>query len=195
MLRSESLSRIRGSVSRLVLFVSLLFTLLFAPPAIALSSTSVIALLDSHQEAPGQVLYKSFRTVKDSHGRPWQAIAFNQTCADGRHNFQLRLVGFPGTAAIDRDRPLKLKTALGQTFVATDTSAQLFKVGTTAESNVAQNVAQYDLQSVVSHLPKLIPLRLTLPILDDDNIRFLIGPAVIQEWQSVALGASSTIWN
>ncbi|NET10299.1 MAG: DUF3122 domain-containing protein, partial [Symploca sp. SIO2B6] len=163
------------------------------PDAIALSSriglppftshfpaTPTIALLDQHQEAPGQILYKSFVTLKDQKQRLWQAIAFNQTLPDGRHNFQLRFVGFPGTVSVDRTQPLQIKTALGQSFTVLDTSDQIFK-GATAEPNVAQ----YNLLDLLGQVSSVIPLRLRLPLAAGQEARFLVSPNTLQEWQSV----------
>ncbi|MGK7890875.1 MAG: DUF3122 domain-containing protein [Leptolyngbyaceae cyanobacterium] len=148
-----------------------------------------VALLTAHQEAPEQFLYKAFQTFKDQNGRKWRAIAFNHTFPDGRHDFQLRLVGFPGVATVDRDRPLQLKTALGRTFMADDTAQALFKTGETAESYVAQ----YDLQPIVAQLPNLIPIRLFLPIEGGPDLRLLVGPGATKEWQAVALGNGAAI--
>ena len=162
--------------------------LIFVPSAVAAILTPHLAYLDQHQEAPGQVLYKSFTTLHDQRQQAWRAIAFNHSLPDGSHNFRLRLVGFPGKASIDRSRPLILKTALGQSFNAPDASAQIAIDEGMDELDVPPNVAQYDLAPVVSQLKGAVPLRLTLPLLDSKDGRFLILPNVVQEWKSVAAG-------
>lgn len=159
------------------------------PMAIALAPLAPLAFLTAHQEAPGQVLYKSFNTVQDQYRHNWRAIAFNHSFPDGRHDFHLRLVGFPGSATVDRDRPLQLKTPLGRTFKAADTATALFKPGEPAEPHVAQ----YDLQPIAAQLPNWLPLRLSLPIAGDSDVRLLVGPRAVQEWQAVALGDGAAI--
>ncbi|NER01089.1 MAG: DUF3122 domain-containing protein [Cyanothece sp. SIO2G6] len=189
-----------GLLQKLLLISVWLFVLLLGllggiisgwamPIAHAFPGTASIALLAAHQEAPGQVLYKSFNTFQDQYGRKWRSIAFNHTFPDGHHDFQLRLVGFPGVATVDRDRPLQIKTPLGRTFQAQDTAKALFKSDTTTEPNVAQ----YDLAPIVAQLPNLIPLRLSLPLEANDDLRLLVGPNAIREWQAVALGKEAAI--
>ena len=147
-----------------------------------------LARLDQHQEAPGKILYKAFVTLHDQNGQVWRAIAFNHVLPDGRHNFKLRLVGFPGSAAVDRTKPLHIKTALGQSFITPDDSANIASDEGMAAIDVPPNVAQYDLEAIAPHLASLVPLRLTLPLKNDD-VRLLILPNVVQEWKSVAFRA------
>ncbi|MGF1496058.1 MAG: DUF3122 domain-containing protein [Elainellaceae cyanobacterium] len=134
------------------------------------------------EEAPGQTVYQSRQTVQDQHGDRWQAIAFKRIRPDGSTRFYLRLVGFPGTAAIDRSRPLTLTTSLGQSLTALDASGQIFTNAAAPEPNVGQ----YDLQPIVSQLPTAIPLRLTLPVLNEGDRLLPVSPALIQEWKAVA---------
>ncbi|MBE9136442.1 DUF3122 domain-containing protein [Nodosilinea sp. LEGE 07088] len=134
------------------------------------------------EEAPGQVVYQSRQTVSDQHGNTWQAIAFNRIRPDGSTRFYLRLVGFPGTAEIDRERPLTLITSLGQSLTAADASSDIFTDASAPEANVGQ----YDLQPIVSQLPAAIPLQLRLPNLAADDVVLPIAPSVIQEWKTTA---------
>lgn len=152
-----------------------------------------LARLEQHQEAPGQVLYKAFATLHDQNGQVWRAIAFNYVLPDGSHNFKLRLVGFPGSAVVDRTKPLRIKTALGQSFTAPDDSEHIAIDEGMEAIDVPSNVAQYDLGAIRAlhrktnalRLQGLIPLRLMLP-LENGNVRFLILPNTVQEWQAVA---------
>jgi hypothetical protein len=134
------------------------------------------------EEAPGQVVYQSRQTVSDQHGDRWQVIAFNRIRPDGSTSFYVRLVGFPGTAEIDRSRPLTLTTSLGQSLTAADASSDIFTDASTPEANVGQ----YDLQPIVSQLPAAIPLQIQLPNLNADDIVLPITPALIQEWKTTA---------
>lgn len=144
-----------------------------------------LARLDQHQEAPGKVLYKAFATLHDQNGDVWRAIAFNHVLPDGSHNFKLRLVGFPGSAAVDRSNPLHIKTALGQSFDTPDDSEHIAIDEGMEAIDVPPNVAQYDLEAIAPRLQSLVPLRLTLP-LEDGDVRLLILPNTVQEWKSVA---------
>ncbi|MEM6432510.1 MAG: DUF3122 domain-containing protein [Cyanobacteria bacterium P01_D01_bin.115] len=134
------------------------------------------------EEAPGQVVYQSRQTVSDQHGDHWQVIAFNRIRPNGSTSFYLRLVGFPGTAEIDRSRPLTLTTSLGQSLTAADASSDIFTDASVPESNVGQ----YDLQPIVSQLPAAIPLQIRLPTLNVDDVVLPIAPSLIQEWKTTA---------
>ncbi|MEM9216062.1 MAG: DUF3122 domain-containing protein [Cyanobacteria bacterium P01_F01_bin.150] len=144
-----------------------------------------LARLEQHQEAPGQILYKAFATLRDRKGRTWRAIAFNHVLPDGNHHFKLRLVGFPGIAAIDRSKPLQVKTALGQSFTTPEDSDTIAIDEGVEAIDVPSNVAQYDMEAIAPRLARLIPLRLTLP-LDSGDVRLLVLPNTIQEWKSVS---------
>ncbi|MCG8366483.1 MAG: DUF3122 domain-containing protein [Pseudanabaenales cyanobacterium] len=134
------------------------------------------------EEAPGQIVYQSRQTVQDQHGNSWQAIAFKRVRSDHSASLYLRLVGFPGTADIDRSRSLTLTNSLGQSLTATDASSQIFTDATSPEPNVGQ----YDLQPVLSQLQSEIPLRLTLPTTDTASVMLPISPTLIEEWRTLA---------
>ena len=177
-------------LARMVVSVALIIGLNLLPafPTLAASITTIefpIARLDQHQEAPNQILYKAFATLHDQNGHVWRAIAFNHVLPDGSHNFKLRLVGFPGSSAVDRTQSLHIKTALGQSFTTPDDSEHIAIDEGMDAIDVPPNVAQYDLAAIAPHLYGLVPLRLTLP-LEDGDIRLLILPNTIQEWKSVA---------
>ncbi|MEO1300286.1 MAG: DUF3122 domain-containing protein [Cyanobacteria bacterium J06636_16] len=166
-----------------VLAVTVLFSVCVLGVEVALLSASpALAAMRQLEEAPGQVVYQSRQTLPDSRGDRWQVIAFNRIRPDGSTSFYLRLVGFSGTAAIDRSRPLTLTTSLGQSLTAADASSQIF----TDESTPEPNVGQYDLQPLIAQLRATIPLQLTLPILNQDDVLLPVASALIQEWQTVA---------
>jgi Protein of unknown function (DUF3122) len=145
----------------------------FHPPEAA-------AAIQQLEEAPGQVIYQSRRSLKDQHGNHWQTIAFKRTHPDGKTSFELRLVGFPGVVEIDRTQPLTLTNSLGTTLFAADTSRDIFK-----ENRPESNVGQYNLQPLLP-LPAEIPLKLTLSTLNSEAVRLSIPPALVKEWQVVA---------
>ena len=150
--------------------------------SIVLPAPPALAAIRQLEEAPGQVVYQSRQTLQDQQGDRWQVIAFNRIRSNGSHRFYLRLVGFPGTVEIDRSRPLTLTNSLGEPLTATDASSQIF----TNASAPEPNVGQYDLQPLVAQLQVAIPVQLTLPILNKDDILLPISPALIQEWKTVA---------
>ncbi|MFQ4136104.1 DUF3122 domain-containing protein [Nodosilinea sp. PGN35] len=148
---------------------------LFNPPSAA-------AAIRQLEEAPGQVVYQARQTLTDQQGHSWQAIAFKRIRPNGSTSVALRLVGFPGVAAIDRSQPLTLTDSLGQTLTAADDSGQIF----TDEANPEPHVGQYDLQPLLPELRAEIPLRLTLPTAEGEFVHLPISPALIQEWHAVA---------
>lgn len=157
-----------------LLGLTVLCVLLHAPPA--------LAAIRQLEEAPGQVVYQSRQALVDQTGDRWQAIAFNRIRPDGSTSFYLRLVGFPGKAEIDRDRPLTLTDSLGNAFSAADASGEIF----TDAASPEPNVGQYDLQPVVASLPSAIPMQLSLPMRNQDEVSLALSPALIQEWKTVA---------
>ncbi|WP_017328223.1 DUF3122 domain-containing protein [Synechococcus sp. PCC 7336] len=143
-------------------------------------ASPAIARLDFVQEAPGQMLYKSFQSLKDDAGRPWQAIAFKRSFPDGSAWMLLRLVGFPGGVEVQRGKALRLTNYRGQTFVATDASERVF-----ADNIVPANVGQFDIAAIVSQVDANAPLKLVLPTLDGD-VAIAVPVGAIEEWQTVA---------
>ena len=146
---------------------------------LTLFATAAHAEIRTIEEAPGQTLYQTRVTLKDQHHQRWQAIAFNRHKADGAEVLGLRLVGFPGAAAIDRMQPLRLTDALGHTLTAPDTSAKIF----TDESSPEPYIGQYDLGVLLADIQPAIPLELQIPIEAGEPIVLLIAPPILAEWQ------------
>ncbi|MEM9448863.1 MAG: DUF3122 domain-containing protein [Cyanobacteria bacterium P01_E01_bin.6] len=144
-------------------------------------SAPALADIQTIEEAPGQILYQSRHTLQDQHGDRWQIIAFNRLRPDGRTSFYLRLVSFPGVAEINRSKSITLTTSLGQSLVAADASSKIF----TDESTPEPNVGQYDLQPIVSQLSEVVPLQITLPLLNKSDSLLPISPAMIQKWKTI----------
>ena len=72
------------------------------------------------------MVYQSRQTLKDQQGSSWQVIAFKRNRPDQTATLYLRLVGFPGTVALDHSQPLILTDLLGKTLTATDVSQEMF---------------------------------------------------------------------
>lgn len=132
------------------------------------------------EEAPGQQVYQVRQTLHDQHGNTWQAIAFKRLRLDEQASVELRLVGFPGTVAIDHTQPLILTNSLGKT-VAADDSSNLFE-GRQPEPYIGQ----YNLQTLLPQLQAEIPLKLSLPTSNGEYRQLLVSPAFIQEWQALS---------
>ncbi|MEA5599186.1 DUF3122 domain-containing protein [Rivularia sp. UHCC 0363] len=139
------------------------------------------AAIRSLEEAPGQLVYQSRQPLKDQHGNTWQAIAFKRIRPDGSTVLALRLVGFPGIAEINRERPLTLTNSLGKTLTAEDASQKIFTDAAAPEANVGQ----YDLAPIVSALTAVIPWQLSLPTLDGEPVELSVPPTLVQEWQTL----------
>jgi len=157
----------------LLLILLLRLLLLFPEPAQADIRTI--------EEAPGQMLYQTRTTVKDPQGNRWQAIAFKRHKTDGTDTLGLRLVGFPGAADIDRDRPLRLVDSLGKELSAKDTSAKIF----TDESAPEPYIGQYDLGAVLANIQSAVPLELQIPVHSGDPVVLLISPPTLAEWKQL----------
>lgn len=151
----------------------LLSGLFYSPPA--------DAAIRQLEEAPGQFVYQSRATLPDQHSNTWQAIAFKRIRPDDSTVLALRLVGFPGIAEIDRERPLTLTNSLGKTLTAEDASQKIFTDATAPEANVDQ----YDLAPIVSALTAVVPWQLSLPTLDGEPVKLSVPPTLIQEWQTL----------
>ncbi len=172
--------RIRQIFSWLLLLGAILLGVLLGLGI--LNPPSAAAAIGQLEEAPGQMVYQSRQTLKDQHGNTWQAIAFKRILPDGQTSFELRLVGFPGVADIDRAQLLTLTDSLGKTLTVSDDSDQIFSEAT----QPASNVGQYDLQPLLSELQTEIPLTLVLPLAGSEHAILSVSPSLIQEWQTVA---------
>ncbi len=139
------------------------------------------AALRQLEEAPGQIVYQSRQTLKDQQGSSWQAIAFKRIRPDDTDVIYLRLVGFPGTVAIDHSQPLILTDSMGKTLTAADVSQEMFS----DKTQIKPDVGQYDLQPILMQLESAIPLRLTLSMLDQSEIILNVSPEMIGEWRSL----------
>lgn len=171
---SKPLRWIKLARTVLVLVLSLVITFADMLPAQAAMRT--------FEESPGQVLTQSRTTLKDEFGNRWQAIAFKRTKPDGSETVALRLVGFPGTVAIDRSKPLVLTDSLGNETTARDASGPIF----TDSANPESHIGQYDLQPILKDLKPELPLEIKLPVSTGSPVVLSISPKTLQEWKQVA---------
>ncbi|MBF2072680.1 MAG: DUF3122 domain-containing protein [Synechococcales cyanobacterium C42_A2020_086] len=132
------------------------------------------------KESVGQVLCRSQHSLPDAAGHTWQVILFKQSpCAPGvaaePSLLYLRLAGLPGAAEVAHPAPLILTTSTGQVFNAPDVFW---------EDAPASTIGQYDLKAFAADLPAE-PLRLTIPLIDQETVELTIPRPVVQEWQTV----------
>lgn len=179
-MRTELTSRLKSQLRRTLLGCCI--TALCLLSLGLLSPQPAIASIRQLEETPGQLVYQSRQTLKDQQGRSWQAIAFKRIRANGEESLYLRLVGFPGTASIDRTLPLSFTNSLGATVTALDASSQIF----TDASIPEPQVGQYDLQPAIAQLRAELPWQLTLPTQEPPFVQLKIPPMLIAEWQSLA---------
>ncbi len=172
--------RIRKIFSWLLLLGALVLS--FSLMVGILTAQSAAAAIRQLEEAPGQVVYQSRQTLKDTHGNSWNAIAFKRIRPDGKTSLALRLVGFPGMVAIDRDRPLVLTNSMGKKLIAADASNNIFTDSAVPEPHVGQ----YNLQPLLAQLQAEIPLKLMLPTIGGEAINLSVPPDFVQDWKTLA---------
>ncbi|WP_084669083.1 DUF3122 domain-containing protein [Spirulina major] len=137
--------------------------------------------LYTHIDAPGRMLYRSKASIRDLNRQTWQAIAFTHTYGDHRDPVLLRIVGFPDLTPLDHEQPLILETSLGKRFQLPNVSTKIKR----DPSEIPDNVAQYDITSIIPDLDPAIPCLLSVPTQSQSLFILKIPPRLIQEWQSI----------
>lgn len=175
-----------------ILYTSLSLTLLLCLGSSLGSASPAWAAVQRFEEAPGQVVYQTRASLKDQVGHTWQVIAFKRIRANGESSLDLRLVGFPGTVAIDRTQLLSFTSVVGQSLSATDTSAEIFDPVSQPDPNFGPydpepHVGQYDLRPLLADLRPELPWQIQIATLAGPEVRLAIPPLVVQDWQSLAL--------
>jgi len=133
------------------------------------------------EEAPGQYLYQSRQTLKDQHGRSWQAIAFKRILSDDTTILGLRLVGFPGTVEIARSQDLLLTNSFNKALSARDVSEQISADRAKAEPTVGQ----YDMAPVLYALDPVVPWKLSIPTTQEELVELWVPATIVEEWQAL----------
>jgi hypothetical protein len=134
------------------------------------------APIQQQTEAPGQVIYQTRHTLKDSLGNSWQVIFYKRVEeSNPTRNLNLRLAGFPGAVEFQHPQDLTLTTQRGETLTASDDFAS---------DSPAPNIGEYDFQDIANRLPSRSSLELRLP-LKERSATLQIPLPVILEWQEV----------
>lgn len=131
-----------------------------------------------YSEHPEQVTYRSRQSVRDDRDRAWQAIAFKRWQKTVHQGTYLRLVGFPGAIAVDRQHPVLAMTATGDRWYLP--TAAVF-----AAVPFPDSVGQYDLQPLLRDLSFPLPLTLQIPLINAEPAKIRVAPFVVQEWLQI----------
>ncbi|MDJ1173040.1 DUF3122 domain-containing protein [Roseofilum capinflatum] len=150
--------------------------LLFLLPSTLLVSQPASALIRRQVEAPGQTLYQSRHSLRDTKGKTWQVILFKRIKVGELANVQLRLVGFPDQTVFQHPAPLNLKDSKGNQLSAADVFA---------DQAPAPNVGQYELTDILKSVSASGSLELSLPV-DNGETQISVPAVIILEWQYLA---------
>ena len=140
------------------------------------SQEKAIAAVHTYPESPTQIMYRSQQSLRDDQDQAWQAVLFKRIKQGEIDSLHLRLVGFPGQAALVHPQSLQLTTSGGEVLTAPDVSEQAPSLA---------NVGEYDFLAVVPRLQQNPPLRLSLPLKDGRVMNLLVPPFVVREWHRV----------
>ncbi|HEY9896575.1 MAG TPA: DUF3122 domain-containing protein, partial [Candidatus Sericytochromatia bacterium] len=118
---------------------------------------------------------RSLQTLRDRSNQAWQVVLYKQVQGGLTQSLHLRLVGFPGGAALEHPHSLKITTGTERIWLAPETPPV----------TDTSNVAEYDLLEVMRELNSTTPLRLTVPV-QGQPIELPVPPFAVEEWRQVA---------
>ena len=134
-----------------------------------------LASVHTYPEGSNGVMYRSLQTLRDRSNQTWQVVLYKRVQGGLTQTLHLRLVGFPGGAALEHPHPLRITTGTERVWLATETPPV----------TDTPNVAEYDLLEVMRELNSTTPLRLTVPV-QGQPIELPVPPFVVEEWRQVA---------
>ncbi|WP_052050749.1 DUF3122 domain-containing protein [Leptolyngbya sp. KIOST-1] len=154
----------------LALVLGCLLLLALAEPA--------VASVHTYHERPGQTTYRSRQSLRDQNDIAWQATVFKRYTEGQSEGVYLRLVGFPGRGIVDRQGELSVQGGTTTQWAAPpclDAQTQ----------TLPENVAQYDVEAIFSHIQRPGPLTLVVPLASKTVARLVVAPYVVDEWLQV----------
>ncbi|MBE9108494.1 DUF3122 domain-containing protein [Nodosilinea sp. LEGE 07298] len=154
----------------LALLLGCLLLLALAEPA--------MASVHTYHEQPGQTTHRSRQSLRDQNDVAWQATVFKRYQEGHLEGVYLRLVGFPGQGLVDRQSDLLVQTGTATQWAA----APLLDSQT---QDLPENVAQYDVDTILSHIQRPGPLTLVVPLATGTVVRLVVAPYVVEEWLHV----------
>lgn len=154
----------------LALLLGCLLLLALAEPA--------LASVHTYHEQPGQTTHRSRQSLRDQNDTAWQATVFKRY-VDGRlQGVYLRLVGFPGQGVVDRQGDLSVLTGTATQWTVPPSADWQIQV-------LPDNVAQYDVEAILSHIQRPGPLTLVVPLATTAAARLVVAPYVVEEWLQI----------
>lgn len=135
-----------------------------------------IASVHIYPESSTQVMYRSQQSLRDAQDQAWQAVLFKRMKQGELDSLHLRLIGFPGRAALTHPQVLRMTTGDGRVLTAPDVSDQAPQL---------VNLGEYDFLEVLTRLEQDPPLRLSLPLKGGRVVDLLVPPFVVREWHQV----------
>ena len=165
---------------------SLLVALAIAVLLVLALAAPALASVHTYHEQPGQTTYRSRQSLRDQTDMAWQATVFKRYVGEDLQGAYLRLVGFPGRATPDPQRPLLIETGTATQWLAPTALDPQTKA-------IPDNVAQYDLATVLSQLLQPIPLTLVVPQAQAPASRLVVAPYVVAEWLEIWAMAEASL--
>lgn len=141
--------------------------------------SSAIAAVSITREEQGQMLYQSRQGLSDQQGEHWLVVASKHVGFASPPRIDLLLAGCPGVVDLDHSQPLTIVTAQGKTLKAMSVPDAMY-----TEILPGSNVAQYDLQPIVSELDRSLDLYIATQ--DKQPIKLAVPAQIVQEWQTLA---------
>ena len=138
-----------------------------------------LASLHTYHERPGQTTFRSRQSFRDRADRAWQTVLFKRYDGTALQGLYLRVVGFPGVADLDPNRPLQILTGTTlqwQAPAALDSQTPALPT----------NAAQYDVATLFASLQKDIPLELVIPLQGSRTATVVVPPYGVREWRQLA---------
>lgn len=142
-------------------------------------SSSAIAAVSMTREEQGQMLYQSRQSLSDQQDNHWLVVASKHMGFSSPPRIDLLLAGCPGVVDLDHFQPLTIVTSQGKTLKAMSVPDVMY-----TEILPGSNVAQYDLQPIVSELDSSLDLYIATQ--DKQPIKLVVPAQIVQEWQTVA---------
>jgi hypothetical protein len=135
-----------------------------------------LAVITETESYPGELLCRSEQTLIDEKGNSWQLALFKQVYPEQTASLNLRVSGLSSSIRILHPQPLKLATAKGKVFEATD----IF-----LEQAPLPSIGQYDLKKIFEQISNE-ELVLELPVAGESRLHLQVPSSVVKEWREVA---------
>ncbi len=155
------------------MLVRLSFTVLIVCCCLIFSWPSY-ASVQQQVEMPGQVLYQSRQSIRDSQGQTWQVILFKRVKDGEVKQVNLQLSGYPDQNVFQHPADLQILSGDRLPFLAPDQFAT---------EAPAPNIGQFNLSEILPLLPTNNTIQLDLPL--DNPVTIEIPIAVLLEWQLI----------